>query len=52
VLHDIDEPADLRHLPAQWLRDAELARLCRPDDTTLLAIGDAATSAPRLEPSS
>jgi uncharacterized protein len=52
LLHDIDEPADLCHLPAQWLRDAELARLRRPDDTTLLAIGDAATSAPRLEPSS
>jgi rSAM/selenodomain-associated transferase 1 len=52
VLHDIDEPADLCHLPAQWLRDAELARLYRPDDTALRPVGDAATAAPRLEPSS
>jgi len=52
VLHDIDEPADLCHLPAQWLRDAELARSYRPDDTAPLPVGDAATSAPRLEPSS
>jgi rSAM/selenodomain-associated transferase 1 len=44
VLHDIDEPADLCHLPAQWLRDAESAR-------SYLSTSDTATAATRLEPS-
>lgn len=51
LLYDIDEPADLCHLPAQWLREAELTRSHRPDDTALLPVGDP-SSASRLEPSS
>jgi rSAM/selenodomain-associated transferase 1 len=50
-LHDIDEPADLCHLPAQWLRDVESARSYRSDDTALLSTGDTTTSTRRLEPS-
>ena len=50
VLHDIDEPADLCLLPAQWLRDAESARSYRPDDVALLSTRDTATAATRLEP--
>lgn len=31
VLHDVDEPADLRHLPAHWLQQEGRTRAARPE---------------------